>query len=666
MPDDLKISDMTPITGANLAADDVFPVVDISTNTNRSIVWAEVLSGMASAEQTLVNKTIVAPVFDSMPSYYGATGDGVADDTAELNAWLASGVPLHAPPDREYMISGTITMPDDVTITGHLRILWGGALTATPFVAGDDVSVERFSFRIANVLAAVLTITIGDRFRCTAFSAAADVDCTGTLVTMGAGHAVDEFKFVNFSRPLFLDGTGGASPAEGGWIGRVHCAPFIRGVRVDFMNDWYIGEIICDGASAGASFTNGHNAVLIQGCSNWHIGRAWSNGAGEHHFRIGGGISGYGSSGWTVGVVDAVNPGGCGFKINDANVRTDSFSIGDIIMRGAFPAGTGRNREAFRATKFSNGTVGRIFARKSGSDHSCFGPIALDDGYSLRVGSIDCEDYIGEAFHIRGAQDGAAAGAVYDVTVGYQRATGGARMFEIATTADVGNIFINDGYFDQTDEIAKISGPPVITGPIVIRGFGAAGVTTDGVTQGQIDTEFRLPSGRTVVGDVLTPKHGTHIVTTGQFDPANVSGAAQPGFTLNALGLTAAQGLLGAGVQFARPGASGRRGAAIVPVQTGTNQYDVGVSIYAASGSTATDTVVLGWTFGHDGNLKFERAQKGIELGTSGPRVFAGTGSPEGVHVAPVGSLFLRSNGGAATSFYVKESGTGNTGWVAK
>lgn len=43
-----------------------------------------------------------------------------------------------------------------------------------------------------------------------------------------------------------------------------------------------------------------------------------------------------------------------------------------------------------------------------------------------------------------------------------------------------------------------------------------------------------------------------------------------------------------------------------------------------------------------------------------------GEGSPEGVVTAPVGTAYLRSNGGANTTLYVKESGTGNTGWVAK
>lgn len=52
--------------------------------------------------------------------------------------------------------------------------------------------------------------------------------------------------------------------------------------------------------------------------------------------------------------------------------------------------------------------------------------------------------------------------------------------------------------------------------------------------------------------------------------------------------------------------------------------------------------------------------------GTAGPTWSAGTGTPEGAVTAPVGSLFSRTNGGAGTSFYVKESGSGNTGWVAK
>lgn len=44
----------------------------------------------------------------------------------------------------------------------------------------------------------------------------------------------------------------------------------------------------------------------------------------------------------------------------------------------------------------------------------------------------------------------------------------------------------------------------------------------------------------------------------------------------------------------------------------------------------------------------------------------SGTGSPEGVVTAPIGSLFTRTNGSTSTTLYVKEAGAGNTGWVAK
>lgn len=54
----------------------------------------------------------------------------------------------------------------------------------------------------------------------------------------------------------------------------------------------------------------------------------------------------------------------------------------------------------------------------------------------------------------------------------------------------------------------------------------------------------------------------------------------------------------------------------------------------------------------------------GIVLNTV--KVLSGANTPEGAVTAPVGSLFLRSNGGAGTCLYIKETGTGNTGWVAK
>lgn len=58
--------------------------------------------------------------------------------------------------------------------------------------------------------------------------------------------------------------------------------------------------------------------------------------------------------------------------------------------------------------------------------------------------------------------------------------------------------------------------------------------------------------------------------------------------------------------------------------------------------------------------------QNYVATGTTSTQWIAGTGSPEGVVAANVGCLYSRTDGGAGTTLYIKESGTGNTGWVAK
>lgn len=56
-----------------------------------------------------------------------------------------------------------------------------------------------------------------------------------------------------------------------------------------------------------------------------------------------------------------------------------------------------------------------------------------------------------------------------------------------------------------------------------------------------------------------------------------------------------------------------------------------------------------------------------LQILGNGIIVRAGSGSPEGVATANRGSLYLRTDGGANSTLYVKESGTQTTtGWIAK
>jgi len=44
----------------------------------------------------------------------------------------------------------------------------------------------------------------------------------------------------------------------------------------------------------------------------------------------------------------------------------------------------------------------------------------------------------------------------------------------------------------------------------------------------------------------------------------------------------------------------------------------------------------------------------------------SGAGTPESAVTAGIGSVWYRNNGGSSTTLYIKESGTSDTGWVAK
>lgn len=102
-----------------------------------------------------------------------------------------------------------------------------------------------------------------------------------------------------------------------------------------------------------------------------------------------------------------------------------------------------------------------------------------------------------------------------------------------------------------------------------------------------------------------------------------------------------------------------------------TSSTNTGLDIIAG----ASGTLVDGNTFNGNAGVALGDAGTGTIVGlnagmatpylTESVKRLAGTGSPEGVHAAPVGSIYQRTDGGASTTLYVKESGTGNTGWKA-
>ena len=65
------------------------------------------------------------------------------------------------------------------------------------------------------------------------------------------------------------------------------------------------------------------------------------------------------------------------------------------------------------------------------------------------------------------------------------------------------------------------------------------------------------------------------------------------------------------------------------------------------------------------GSSKKTDLRGALSVSNTTATISSGTSSPEGVVTAPVGSVYLRTDGGTSTTLYVKESGSGNTGWMS-
>jgi hypothetical protein len=70
------------------------------------------------------------------------------------------------------------------------------------------------------------------------------------------------------------------------------------------------------------------------------------------------------------------------------------------------------------------------------------------------------------------------------------------------------------------------------------------------------------------------------------------------------------------------------------------------------------------YDIGSSGNVWANTYSTNFRPGAGGPIWTSAAATPESAVTAPVGSLFARTDGVAGTTLYVKESGTGNTGWA--
>jgi hypothetical protein len=150
----------------------------------------------------------------------------------------------------------------------------------------------------------------------------------------------------------------------------------------------------------------------------------------------------------------------------------------------------------------------------------------------------------------------------------------------------------------------------------------------------------------------------------------NTASAASAGFTNSAfqdvlVNYYNASGTVGAKitVQFASNGGATTTNNIVSYGSAMGGGFDNVIEMGNANGKVRVTTA--GDVRATTGNFIVTASGKGISFPNS-LLWSTGSGSPESVVTAPVGSMYTRSDGGAGTTLYVKESGVGNTGWVAK
>lgn len=253
---------------------------------------------------------------------------------------------------------------------------------------------------------------------------------------------------------------------------------------------------------------------------------------------------------------------------------------------------------------------------------------------------------------------------------------------EFGWTTDTKRLYIGDGataggfrvamYADLTGAIAGFVSATAgnLTSNALVLGAGtketkvAAGFTTDGTSK------LTLGVAGTSVGGLLLTN-----ATSGTVELRPVAGAlgtsviSIPAATDTMVLLTAAQSLtnkklgsLTTNGLVTTSGADGTLSVTVPAANVLTFLATPSSANLAAAVIDETGTGVL--VFGTSPTFTTDLTTPKVIWTTS---VFdsSGSGSPEGVVTANIGSTFRRTNGGASTTFYVKESGTGNTGWVA-
>lgn len=261
---------------------------------------------------------------------------------------------------------------------------------------------------------------------------------------------------------------------------------------------------------------------------------------------------------------------------------------------------------------------------------------------------------------LAGTTDLGDAAAIRKIAAYIDAATGQGSP-EGAVTGDVGDLYTDD----QNGHLyIKGSGAGTNTGWVQLESAtsGSGDVNGPGASTDNALVRFDGTGGKTVQNSGITVNDSGNVSSDLTVDKAT------PSVTLSGSG-DASLNLQGAAGSYStirmRSGSTNRWGLARSNVaESGSNVgSDFQLNRFSDAGSLLGSALTIYRSSGLF-SLGSVGATAGLELGTSGPRMMSGTGSPEGAVTAPVGSIWFQTDSTVGVSHWRKASGAGNTGWV--
>ena len=233
----------------------------------------------------------------------------------------------------------------------------------------------------------------------------------------------------------------------------------------------------------------------------------------------------------------------------------------------------------------------------------------------------------------------------------------GVRLDSCTSCSIVGNSFVNCNYSVSLNNSSYCT---------VLGNHIYAGATETEASPALYDAVrvFGSASNNTIVGNTIRGKDATDKYEQGVYVAASCPNNVIAHNTIDSTSVTTAYSISDTSTNLIS-GTTTTLGSTNITLNASTaltlNSNGAAVTI---KGNSASNPIV----FQDGGTNQIARiANDGSYLfTTSNAGVFFGTGTPEGAKTAAVGSIFLRADGGTSTTLYVKQSGTGNTGWVAK